>query len=80
MRCSALLQSREERTVEVADSIKEGVIMDKCEKPSSEIITIFDLFFDGMPTSVRLINTSRDDKDFRETAKRREYGHQNKKY
>lgn len=42
--------------------------MDKWEKPSNEIITIFDLFFDGIPTSVRLINTSRDDKDFRETA------------
>ena len=42
--------------------------MDKWEKPSNEIITIFDLFFDGTPTSVRLINTSRDNKDFRETA------------
>lgn len=48
--------------------VYKGNIMDKWEKPSNEIITIFDLFFDGMPTSVRLINTSRGDKDFRETA------------
>lgn len=80
MRCSALLQSREERMIGVADSNKESIIMDKLEIPSNEIIPIFDLFFDGTPTSVRLINTSRDDIDFRETAKRREYGHQNKKY